>query len=76
MGYSDLFKLVSKSELEYDKHFEKFTEWRKKKDWQWLYDNLKEFDKLDNKYYSNGEKHYQTVEKYVRKNIDQFIIKK
>jgi hypothetical protein len=76
MEYVDLLKIVTESEKEYLKHIKKFEEWRKKEDWQWLYDNLKEFDKLDDKYYADGEKHYLVVEKFVRKNIDQFIIKK
>jgi hypothetical protein len=76
MGFTDLLKIINKSEKEYDKHIKKFEEWRKKKDWQWLYDNLKEFDKLDSKYYSSSEKHYVTIEKFVRKHIDQFITKK
>ncbi len=75
MAYSDLLKIVIKSEEEYDKYIKKFEEWRKKEDWEWLYKNLKEFDKLDDKYYANGENHYLVVEKFVRKHIDQFIIK-
>jgi hypothetical protein len=75
MGNSELLKLVIKSEKEYDKNVDKFEECRKKEDWQWLYKNLKAFDKLDDKYYDAGDKYYLDVEKFVRKHIDQFIIK-
>jgi hypothetical protein len=68
-------KKVIKSEKEYDKHIDKFNEWREKEDWEWLYDNLKEFDKLDDWYYSKEETHYSTLEKFVRNNIDDFIVK-
>ncbi|MES2849079.1 MAG: DUF4375 domain-containing protein [Bacteroidota bacterium] len=75
IGYKDLLKRVIQSETEYDKHIDEFAKWRKKGDWEWLYDNLKEFEKLDDWYYSKEEKHYSIVEKFVRQNIDDFIIK-
>ena len=75
IGYTDLLKKVIKSEKEYNKHIDKFNEWREKEDWEWLYDNLKEFDKLDVWYYSKEETHYSTLEKFVRNNIDDFIVK-
>jgi hypothetical protein len=75
IGYTNLLKKVIKSEHEYEKHKAEFVKWRKKGDWEWLYNNLKEFEKLDDWYYKKEEQHYSIVEKYVRQNIDDFIIK-
>jgi hypothetical protein len=75
VGYNDLLKKVIKSESEYDKHKVQFDKWRKKGDPEWLYDNLKEFEKLDSWYYEREEDHYSEFERFVRHNIDDFVIK-
>ena len=75
IGYKDLLKRVIKSENEYDKHKIEFDKMRKKGDLERLYDDLTEFEKMDNWYYKNQEKHYSIVENFVRLNIDDFIIK-
>jgi Domain of unknown function (DUF4375) len=75
MGCNDLLEKLVASELEYDKHITEFEKWRAKGDWEWLYDNLKEFDKLDDWYYSKNEDMYATIEHFVKQHIDDFIIK-
>lgn len=74
MDYEDLLQVVVRSEKEYDKHIEKFEEWRQKEDWEWLYDNLQEFEKLDDLYYAQKQR-YSLMEKFVRQHIDDFIVK-
>lgn len=76
VGYDELLDVVIRSENEYDKHIDNFEEWREKENWEWLYENLKEFEQLDDWYYSKSEEHYSVIEKYIRENIDDFIIKK
>lgn len=75
MDYNELLNVVVNSENEYDKHSDKFEECGEKDNSQWLYKNLNEFDKLDDWYFSRTGEHYSIIEKFVRENIDEFIIK-
>lgn len=76
IGYKELLKIVVKSEKEYDSNLEHFKKWRKKKNWEWLYENLRSFEKMDDWYYDHTEVNYSKMEDFIRKNIDDFIIKK
>ncbi len=75
MEHQQLLEQVIKSEQAYEKHKADFDKWKKKKDWEWLYDNLEEFEEMDDWYYANKEEHYTLAEKFVRLHIDDFIIK-
>lgn len=76
IGYTELLEVVIKSEQEYDSNIDKFNEWKDKDDWEWLYDNLKEFEKLDDWYYSKNEHHYSIFESHIRQNLDSYVLLK
>jgi len=76
IGYKNLLKVVNKSEVEYDKHSLLFDNIQKAEDVEKIYNKLSPvFDKMDDWYYKNEEKHYNFFENFLRENIDEFIIK-
>ena|SRR5688572_24823300 len=76
IGYKKLLSVVTKSEELYDKHIKEFKGRRTAKLLSSLYSKLPEFGKLDDWYYSNEKEHYAFFDKYIRKNIDDFIVRK
>ena len=73
IGDTTLLRLIEKADSEYLKNKEKFDLQREKDNWKPLYDNLKEFDKIDDEYYKIHDKTMDLIEKYARKHVTEFI---
>jgi hypothetical protein len=74
IGDSNLKELVDEANQEYLTNIDKFNSQRNMGDSEVLYDELKEFDKMDDKYYEIHDRTMELFEKYVRANPNEFVI--
>jgi hypothetical protein len=79
IGDDDMVELVKKADALYIKYkvrFDEQTEKIEEEGWGNLYDELKEFDELDEEYYQSHDKTITLLESYARKNPNEFGILK
>jgi len=72
IGDTTLLRLIEKADNEYLKNKEKFDLQLEKDDWEPLYDNLKDFEKLDDEYYKIHDKTMELIEQYARLHDSEF----
>ena len=73
IGDSAMLNLIEEADIEYLLQQDKFISYKKKDDMEHLYDSLQNFDNFDSTYYTIHDKTMDLIEKYARKNPDQFV---
>ncbi len=75
MQYDKLLPIIDKAHHLYLQHEDDFDKCKEQDDIEWLYENIKGFDRIDEQYYDLTEELHGFIERFVRKNIDEFIEK-
>jgi hypothetical protein len=73
VGDTAIIDLIDQADKEYLANKSKFDQQKLKDDWEPLYDNLKKFDSLDNKFYKIQNNPMELLETYVRQHPDEFV---
>lgn len=73
IGDFEMIKLVEKADELYMKNKVKFDNGQKQDDFEKLYEELKEFDNLDDLYYDINDNTMDLIEKYIRGNVEEFV---
>ena len=73
IGDNEMFELVEKADKEFLANQDKFSEYQKQDDYETLCDKLAQFDELDESYYELNDETMSLIEKYARRNPDEFV---
>ena len=73
IGDKDMLNLVDKADKLYLENKEKFDSGKTQEDFSKLYDDLIEFDDLDEIFYDKHDKTMNLIEKYARQNPEEFV---
>jgi hypothetical protein len=76
IGDKELLDLVYKADKEFEINKKQFEAQRQKDDWDPLYDNLKNFDDYDARYYEIHDETMSLIEQYARQHPDEFGVLK